>query len=270
MDKQDYYAVLGVTKNASNDDIKKAYRKYAMMYHPDRHSTDTDKKDAEIKFKVINEAYECLSDPQKRAFYDQHGHQSNQNHHNTHQHGWTHTNIHPDQFGDMFNMFGNIFSTHRQPQQQVTVLNISLVDAYTGKQLRLPGGSTINLPAGVRSGSKFFVDQNIYQVNVQAHPKFKRSNDDLLVDVDITAIEAMLGLDVMLTHLNNTMLQFTIPAGIQAGQVVRLAGKGLKNPETDSVGDLLVRIISTSIPKQLTDEQKGIINSLPHRTTLNM
>ena len=76
MAKRDYYEVLGVTKNASESDIKKAYRKAAMKYHPDKfaNSSDAEKKDAEEKFKEINEAYEILSDAQKKAAYDQYGH----------------------------------------------------------------------------------------------------------------------------------------------------------------------------------------------------
>jgi DnaJ-class molecular chaperone len=109
----------------------------------------------------------------------------------------------------------------------------------------------------------------MYQVNVQTHPKFKRANDDLLVDVEIDAFEAMLGLEAFLEHLDRTKLQFRIPAGIQQGQIVKLSNKGMNNPETDKVGDLLVRC-SIVIPRNLTEEQKGVLKKMSRRESINI
>lgn len=277
MSKRDYYEVLGVAKDASDDDIKRAYRKLAMKYHPDR-NTDGDKASAEIKFKEAKEAYECLSDPQKREAYNRHGHASTDPNFNGGfrpggQQWSTHHNVDINEiFSSMFgggNPFSGMFNAGQRPQQQRQLINISLEDAFTGKQVRLSGGLSFNIPAGIRSGTRFVSENIIYQIDVLQHHKFKRSNDDLLVDIEISAIEAMLGIDAELDHLDNTVLQFAIPAGIQNGQIVRLANKGMKNPESDQRGDLLVRI-SITIPKTLTDEQKAFLKTMQRREIVNI
>jgi DnaJ-class molecular chaperone len=277
MSKRDYYEILGVAKGASEDDIKKAYRKLAMKFHPDR-VAEGDKAAAELQFKEAKEAYECLSEPQKRAAYDQHGHASTDP--NFGRGGFNpggaggqfhHTVDINEIFGSMFggnHPFGNMFNQTRA-QQQRHAINISLEDAYIGKQLKLPGGATINIPAGVRHGTRFIHDNAIYDINILQHPKFKRSNDDLLVDIEITAIEAMLSIDVQLDHLDNAVLQFTVPAGIQTGQVVRLGSKGMKNPETDRSGDLMIRITVTT-PKNLTPEQIAFLKTMQPRSMLTI
>jgi molecular chaperone DnaJ len=269
MSKRDYYEILGVAKTADDAAIKKAYRSLASKYHPDK-GGDT------AKFQEIQVAYDNLSDPQKRAAYDQYGHDAPQ------QGGpqWTHNaqHINPDQFRDIFGgmfgggagPFGDIFgNVHQQARQTRHVINMSLEDAFKGKQLRLPAGISINIPAGVRTGTRFFNDTAIYEVNVQPHAKFKRANDDLLVDVEINAIEAMLSIEATLDHLDGSKLQFTIPEGIQNGQVVRLGNKGMKNPETDRFGDLMIRITVTT-PRGLTDEQKAFLKTMQHRESFNI
>jgi DnaJ-class molecular chaperone len=267
---RDYYEILEVPKSATADDIKKAYRKKASILHPDK-GGDT------AKFQEIQEAYATLSDPQKREAYNQYGHNAPQ-----HNGGpqWTHNAQHvdPDMFKEMFgNMFGgagspfgDIFgNVHQQQAKPRHIINMSLEDAYKGKQLRLPGGISINVPAGVRTGTRFHSEQAVYEIQVPPHPKFKRAGDDLLVDVDINAIEAMLSVEALLDHLDSSQLQFTIPAGIQNQQVVRLAGKGMKNPETDRYGDLMVRITVT-IPKSLTDEQIAFLKTMQRRESFNI
>lgn len=258
MSGKDYYAILGLSKAASHNEIKAKYRQYAMKYHPDRNIDD--KISAEIKFKELQEAYACLSDAQKRAVYD-----SNYRSSNSTQHTKTSAHIFKS-FNESGNFANTVNKTYNTQRHNIT---ISLEDAYNGKQLRIPGNMTINIPQGVRTGTKFFAGQNIYQIDILPHYKFKRSNDDLLIDIEITAIEAILGLDAVLTHLNDVILQFTIQPGIQNGQIVRLAGRGMKNPETDNYGDLMVRV-STTIPINLTDDQKAILEAIPHRKIFNI
>ena len=265
MSKRDYYEILGVAKTASDDEIKKAYRSLASKNHPDKGGETA-------KFQELQEAYATLSDPQKRSIYNQHGHDAPQ--------GGPQWSAHsgmgdPEAFKEMFaNMFGqghpfnDIFGQPQQRQQR-HLINMQLEDAYKGKQLRLPGNVAINIPAGVRSGTKFIANDAIYIIEVQPHPKFKRANDDLLIDVEITAIEAMLSVEALLDFLDGSKLQFTIPAGIQNGQVVRLGGKGMKNPENDRFGDLMIRI-SVTTPKTLTNEQIAFLKTMQHRESFTI
>jgi DnaJ-class molecular chaperone len=269
---KDYYSVLGVPKTASEDDIKKAYRKLAMKYHPDRITEESEKAAAEAKFKEAKEAYEILGDKDKREQYDMYGSDAENGNKFTHR-TWTHggADAH-DIFKEMFGgQFEDIFRQGNFSSNRATIhpINISLADAYVGKYLKVDSKTTVQIPRGVRPGTKFYSDNKLYQVNILSHPKFKRSNDDLLVDVEISAFEAILGLEVVLEHLDGAKLQFNIPAGIQTGQIVKLAAKGMKNPETDRTGDLLVRC-SITTPRNLTEEQKVILKQMPRRDSINI
>lgn len=265
MNKKDYYSILGLANNASSDDIKKAYRKLASKYHPDKFIEGIESKTAEEKFKEIKEAYEILSDPQKRARYDSMGK-------NPFQHGTFHSG-NTDSFRDIFSQIFNDhgFDIHvNSPARKPTLsINISLIDAYTGKQVRVDSQTIINIPKGVRSGTKLFSNNQLYIIDVAKHCKFQRSNDDLLVDIEVSAIEAMLGVEVVLEHLDNTMLQFDIPSGIQPGQVIRLANKGMKNPEIDKNGDLMIRV-NIKIPKDLSELEKSMLKNFSRRETINI
>jgi len=272
MSKRDYYEILGLAKDASDDDIKKAYRKLASKYHPDK-LDEAEKIAGEVKFKEAKEAYECLSDPEKREAYNTHGHEPPG--------GFTHANTHFRQGNfnqaDFNEIFGSIFGGRhfdfnngtftQQPRQQIYRLNISLVDAYVGRTLTLDGNITLNIPPGIRSGTKMYAGGKLIQVEVLPHIKFKRANDDLLVDIEIGAVEAMLGVAATLDHLDGSKLQFSVPGGIQQGQIVKLAGKGMKNPETDKHGDLLIRV-TISIPRTLTQEERAALKSVTHRESI--
>ena len=202
MSKKDYYEILGLAKGSSEDEIKKAYRQLASKYHPDKITGadgSPEKKQAEEKFKEVKEAYETLSDVDKRQQYDIHGHTDD----SFHQPQWSHrTSGHPAQFEEMFKSFFSQNSQFnegffgQQPKQQIIhVVNISLADAYVGRTIKVDQTAVINIPKGARSGTKFFANNKLYRVDVQQHHKFKRANDDLLVDVEINAIEAMIGVD---------------------------------------------------------------------------
>lgn len=274
MTRKDYYSVLGLSKNASDDDIKKAYRKLASRYHPDKYQDgDPLKSDAEAKFKEAKEAYEILSDSQKRTQYDSFGRENPFAHH-------TYTgkrDFDEEQFRHIFEtMFtngdfrfdDNLYKQKHQSKPTFSI-SISLADAYTGKSVKVDNTTVVNIPKGVRSGTKLYVDGKIFRIDVSQDLKFKRSNDDLLVDIVIDAIEAILGVDAILEHLDGVKLQFTIPPGIQNGQVIRLAGKGMKNPEFEKVGDLHVRV-TIKIPRGLSDADKQLLKSLPRRETINI
>lgn len=268
--KQDYYVTLGLAKNASDDEIKKAYRKLSMKYHPDRLASESQEAQAagEAKFKEAKEAYEQLSDPQRRAAYDQYGHDAPQHHFQSH--GGAMPQDMEDVLRTMFgggNPFGDIFGQQRQ-QAPRKVINITLEQAYTGFQFT-DQNVQFQIQAGTRHGTKYFHDGIIYQIGVYAHPKFKRANDDLLLEIEINAFEAMLGIDASLEHLDKAQLQFAIPAGIQTGQIVRLSGRGMRNPENDRVGDLHVRV-SVATPKSLTNEQIEVLKTMPRRVSFNI
>lgn len=288
MSKKDYYKILGLEKNASEEDIKKAYRKLASKYHPDKipgENGSPEKKAAEASFKEVGEAYDTLSTPEKRSVYDTYGHTEPGFNPNATR-GWSHstgtsTGTHSnDGFDEIlksffgrggFNTGGFNSDYFNQPQKQqvVYVANISLAEAYTGKTINVEPNVTLNIPKGVRSGTKFYVDNKVFRIDVQPHYKFKRSNDDLLVDIEIGAIEAMLGVDAILDHLDSVKLQFTIPPGIQAGQIIKLSGKGMKNPETDKNGDILVRI-TISIPRTLSDSERAALKTVSHKDSINI
>ena len=270
MSKKDYYEVLGLAKGSSEDEIKKKYRQLAMQFHPDRNSDP----DAEEKFKEAKEAYEILSDPTKRAQYDTYGHAGEPA--NPFGHGRTHTWNTQGTDTDINEIFKSFFGKEfynggatQPPRQQTHVIHITLEEAYAGKQLKVDTKYSVNIPKGVRSGTKFYAEGKIYRVDIMPHHKFKRSNDDLLVDVTIDAIEAMLGVEAILSHVDHAKLQFTIPPGIQPGQIIKLSGKGMTNPETDKPGDVLVRVAVT-IPKVLTDSQKEALKGLIHRSSINI
>lgn len=264
MNKRDYYEVLGLAKNAAESDIKASYRRLASKHHPDKVQDASEKTAAEIKFKEAKEAYETLIDPTKRAQYDQFGHSTPGAHNPTQE---DLAEIFKTFFTHGHNFNGDIFN--QRPRHPTFIINISLVDAYIGRQVTIDSKVVINIPKGVRSGTKFFVDNKFYLVEIQPHFKFKRSNDDLLVDLQISAIEAMLGVSAVLEHLDGINLQFNIPEGIQTGQIVKLSNRGMRNPETDKVGDMLVRI-AVVIPRNLTDSEKTIIKTLQHRESVNV
>jgi molecular chaperone DnaJ len=275
MSKRDYYEVLGLAKNASDDDIKQAYRRLASKYHPDKVQGETEKASVEVKFKEAKEAYECLSEPEKRSLYDQHGFNNPQN---SFAHGRSNGQHHHWSFGeagDMHRVFEEIFRGNagggftRANARPVMAITIGLRDAYLGRTVKPDANTTVVIPAGIRSGTKLFVDGKLYQIDVCQDAKFKRALDDLMVEISISAIEAMLGVDATLEHLDNTKFQFSIPAGIQSGQIVRLARKGMKNPETNTTGDLLVRV-GVIIPRDLSAADKIALEGLSHRSSITI
>lgn len=268
-----YYDTLGVAKDATQDDIKKAYRKLAQKYHPDRNK-DTD---ATTKFQEIQKAYQTLKDPQKRAEYD-----------NPQPQGFggpggysfrtgdgVHVNVTGmegmdindilDQLHGGFGGFGRRQQQQRRPMAKVT---ISLEEAYEGTKRSL-NGKDFNIPKGVRTGNKLAVDEFIIVVQVAGHPKFKRVNDDLITVVEVTAIEAMLGVECTVTGLDGKTIKFTVPQGTQHGQTIRLRGKGMPNPEINYTGDLLVQV-GVRIPSNLTDEEREAIMQLPRREIIDI
>ncbi len=250
-----HYAVLGVAKDASQDDIKKQYRKLARKYHPDR----SEEADAEAKFKEINTAYQTLKNPKKRAEYDNPQPQFKEFSFRTDGGGQS---IH-----DMLRqaMGGGRFQ--QQKQQPMAHVNISLEEAFTGTTRTL-NTSEFTIPAGIRSGNHLFVDGFIIIINIARHHKFQRSHDDLLTGVEITAIEAMLGIECQMKNIDGKTIKVKIPAGIQHGKLVRATGMGMPNPEINIRGDLLIQVV-VKTPENLTNDEKASIIKVNHRKSFD-
>ncbi len=306
MEYKDYYKILGVDRNASKEDIKKAYRKLALKTHPDRNPGD---KKAEEKFKEINEAYQVLSDPEKRARYDQLGASYNQwqqggapaggfnweEWFNTSPSGNVRVGGLEDILGDDFSeFFQRIFggmsgmgdaSTRRggsqrsrrvaapSYQQDVT---ISLTEAYKGATRRLDIDGRhleVKIPAGAKTGTKVRVANSIptaqggqkgdlyLVINVAEDPRFEVKGSDLHANVTIDLYTAVLGGEVTVQTLSGNVV-LSIPAGIQPGQSIRLAGRGLPIlNNAGKYGDLYAHI-KVKIPSNLTPKQKELFQEL--------
>ena len=294
MDYKDYYKILGVERSASADEIRKAYRKLAMQYHPDRNQGN---KQAEEKFKEINEAYQALSDPQKRARYDQLGSEySNWQRRGApgdfdwsqwfsgQQAGRGGTRV---EYGDLNDLFGgggfsdffqSIFGggmggaatgtrTRSAPAYQQPVV-ISLQEAHDGALRSLQSNGRrveVRIPAGVKTGSKVRVagagpeGLDLYLiVEVAEDARFEREGNDLRTSATIDAFTAMLGGEVKVETMGGKVT-LKIPAGTQPEQVFRLAGRGMPHLKgAHTKGDLFVRV-KVRIPKQLSSKQKTLL-----------
>ncbi|MDD2923176.1 MAG: DnaJ C-terminal domain-containing protein [Anaerolineales bacterium] len=286
MDYKDYYKILGVDRKASADDIRKAYRKLAMQHHPDKNQND---KKSEEKFKEINEAYQVLSDAEKRARYDQLGSAYSDFRSSGGRPGdfrWDDwrgaggsggnvnmNDVFGGGFSDFFSaIFGDAMrSSMRTPQaaqgyeQEV---DITFDEAYHGAVRRLQTNGRklqVNIPAGVKTGSKVRVanagpdGSDLYlMVNITNEGKFERKGQDLYTTSTLSVFTLLLGGDADVeTPTGNVKL--SIPAGTQPDQVFRLAGRGmphLKDPKTK--GDLFVKL-KVQIPKYLSSKQRELI-----------
>ncbi len=285
MEYKDYYKILGVERNASVDDIRSAYRKLAMKYHPDKNPGD---KKAEEKFKEINEAYQVLSDAEKRARYDQLGSAYSSFRSSggrpsdfrwSDYAGGGGVNM-DDLFGggggfsDFFRMiFGEAarssgYGYAQQPAAYEQEVQITFDEAYHGTMRQLQTGTKkfqVKIPAGVKTGSKVRVPNaapdgsDLYLVVNITDEKFERKDYDLYTTVTVNVFTLILGGDVEVETPSGKKVMLSIPAGTQPEQVFRLAGRGmphLKDPNTK--GDLYVKL-KVQIPKYLTPKQRELI-----------
>lgn len=308
MEYKDYYKILGVERNASKDEIKRAYRKLALKTHPDRNPGD---KKAEELFKDINEAYQVLSDAEKRSRYDQLGESYTQWQQGGAPAGgfrwedWFTTepagNVRVEMGGledilggEFSEFFSRIFggmpnmgapstgrgSTRRNGriqapsyQQDVT---ISLTEAYLGatRQIQVDGRRLeVKIPPGAKTGTKVRVAKSIptgiggqkgdlyLLIHVADDPRFEVKGDDLHTEVTIDLYTAVLGGEVTVQTLSGKVV-LTIPAGIQPGQSIRLASRGMPHLNSPAnKGDLYAHI-KVQIPHNLTPRQKELFQEL--------
>jgi curved DNA-binding protein len=297
---EDYYQILGVKKDASQDEIKKAYRKLAMKYHPDHSKGD---KAAEEKFKKISEAYAVLSDKEKRKEYDTFGSE-----------GFRQRFSQEDifrgfDFGDIFREFGfggGDFSSGRSGgrqfhfgggsgfnfgggQQQARVkgsdlvyelpLTLREVAAGTSKVITFQhqGGTenlTVKIPPGLISGKKLRLAGKgspspyggpagdlFIKSKVLNDPVFETEKQDLYLNRELKLSEAILGTTISVPTIDGKQLSLKIPAGTKHGTKMRLSGHGLPGMKSSKKGDLFVRI-QVNIPKHLSAQQKKLVEEL--------
>lgn len=278
--QRDYYDILGVSKQASAEEIKKAYRRLALAYHPDRNKAP----DAEAKFKEVNQAYEVLSDSKKRQTYDQFGHAAFEGGAapggfggfggfqtgRTGPFTYTYTNYgNPGSqpfgdfdFSDPFEIFESFFGGgfRRAQAKPRYSLEVDFMEAAHGTKRTLvhQGKShTINIPAGADDGTRIRYQDFDVTINVRPHPDFKRDGADVYLDYDIPFTTAALGATIEVPTIDKTV-KVKVRPGTQPGTMIRLQGQGVARLRGSGRGDQYVRLLVT-IPKSLNTRQKQLL-----------
>lgn len=287
--KKDFYEVLGVSKTASAEELKKAYRKLALEWHPDRNKA----AGANEKFKEINEAYAVLSDKQKRATYDQFGSdafapgsgmgggagQGPFGGQGPFQYSYSSSGGNPfgSDFVDPFEIFeqffGGGFGGARgggRQRRNAYEISISFMDAVHGvtKEVMVPKGQagegsikkTIKIPAGVDSGSRIRFDEFDIVISVQKSNEFAREGDDVVVSHEISFTKAALG-GIEEVQTIDKPVKIRIPAGTQSGTLIRLRSQGVPHVRGGGKGDEYVKIV-LKVPTRLSHRQKELLDEL--------
>lgn len=295
MEFVDYYKVLGLARNASDDEIKAAYRKLARKYHPDLNPNDAK---AEEKFKQVSEAYEVLSNPASRRKYDLLG----KNWKRFQDGGFPGGG----DFGDISDIFGNFgdgFSdffkrffggaTGTNPQanggrkggNKVAKIHVTMLDAFTGgeKLIRVDGNVIkLKVKPGVAHGQKLRMKGKgspspdggpagdlILTVNVLPDTRYERKGDDLYMDVPVTLYQAVLGATLTVHTIDGKSLKVPVPPETQPETVLRLKGRGMPNYEKpDTRGHLYVRL-KVKLPTNLTAQEKELFEELAAQRKVN-
>ncbi|MBC7903762.1 MAG: J domain-containing protein [Gemmatimonadaceae bacterium] len=280
---KDFYSILGIAKTATAEDIKKAYRKLALKFHPDKNQGN---KEAEEKFKGISEAYEVLSDPENRKKYDRFGENWNkmdqaqaQRQSGPRQGSYSYESD-PFSGGGFEDIFESLFSGSGKKrgasrgQDTQAEMSITLEEAFSGAskifeinnqttRIKLkPGtyqGLKIRLPEKGRSGT---TPGDLYiTINVQSHPLYRVEGDNLHQKITVDLYTAVLGGEVEVRSLSG-QFKIKLPHGTQPGKLLRLKGKGMPvyNKPTNH-GDLLLEI-DVAIPKALSEEERNLFQKL--------
>lgn len=298
----DYYKILGVSRTASADEIKKAFRKLARTHHPDAGGD-------EQKFKEINEAYEVLSDDKKRQMYDQYG--------------TANSNQIPQGWGDIFGGgfgggsggfsgswadileslrngegafggdwgfggFGNQPRVVRGQDMNVT-LNVTFEEAFEGTEkrvtVRIPGKSeadtlTVKIPAGAVDGGRLRfkgkggLGENggepgdlLVTTKISEHPYYSRDKADVVVNLPVTVAEAALGAQIVVPAPDGTKVRVKVPEGTQNETVLTIRGKGAPDVQKKgSFGDLKIKVL-VSTPVNMNEKQKQAMEEFLAATT---
>jgi len=281
----DYYTILGVSKNAGDHEIKAAYRKQALKWHPDRNKSP----EAAEKFKEINKAYEVLADPKKKQMYDQYGSDvfergAGQQGYGGYQQGpftYTYTNFGGQEspfegvdfggFSDPFEIFEQFFGFSSpfgrrgrgQKRRTVYETEITFDEAVHGveKEVVIKGErKTIKIPAGVDTGNRIRFSDFDLQVQVKQHPYFRRDGQDIYLEKNISYPLAVLGGVVDVPTISGTV-KLKIRQGTQSGSTVRLRGEGIPYPNSSRKGDQYV-IYKVRIPERISSHARRLLEEL--------
>lgn len=285
MAKRDYYEVLGVSKNASDDEIKKAYRKLAIKYHPDKNPGD---KEAEEKFKEVSEAHEVLSDKQKRARYDQFGHAGVNGGAggggNPFQNGNFNFNGQSFNFdfggaGGFEDILSNLFGFGggpRRPRRGAdyqTTVTLTFEEAIFGTTRTIDNNGKdlkVKIPAGIDDGMSIRLNGkggeapdggepgDLYvRVRVKPHKTLTREGSIILSEEKISMVDAALGCEIEVETVDGK-ITMKVPAGTQSGTPFKLSGHGVPFRADGDRGPHIVTVI-VETPKNLSKKQKELL-----------
>lgn len=298
MEFKDYYNVLGVSRNATQEQIKKAFRKLAVKYHPDKNPGN---KEAEARFKEITEAQEVLGDPEKRKRYDQLGENWNHTEGETYDDWFTRNAdifrgedsysfttdaedifMRMGGFSDFFeSLFGNPFAGRRKTNPRKgndfrAELSITAQQARNGTEQIVTGGYSrikIRIPSGIRDGQVLRVPNqgspgilggppgDLYlTVRILDQTPFQQQENDLLIDLHIDLFTAVLGGRREVKTPEGKKIRLKIPQGTDTGTILRVPGMGYGTAYGQK-GDLLIRV-QVHIPKNISSEQSALFKKL--------
>ncbi len=302
MEFKDYYKILGVDKNATKDEIKKAYRKLAKKYHPDSNPND---KASEEKFKELTEANEVLSDPEKRKKYDTLGSNWKQYEHAGSRGlavqeagGYQYSGDINDLFGnvggfsDFFESFfgggfrseadgspfGNTRARAQKGSDYESTLNITLEEAHRGgeRQLKVDGQKIkVKITPGIQEGQKLRLKAlggqgrsggekgDLYlKIHVTEHPWFERKGDDLYFNLNVDLYTAVLGGKEKIETIDGKRLMVTIDKGTDSGTTLRIKGMGMARTGNPGSRGDLFVKVMVNVPKNLSKQEIELFEKL--------
>jgi molecular chaperone DnaJ len=275
--EKDYYKVLGVSKSASKDEIKRAYKKLARQYHPDANKGD---EAAEQRFKEISEAHSVLANDERRKEYDQIRAYAESGRVPFGFGGGRDQRVHVGDFGDLFGDAGGVgdlfeevfgFSGRRRKGQDIeTEAHLTFEEAVEGTTFELAGGTKVRVPAGVKNRSRIKVTGKggpgpqggvpgdlFVRVNVEPHAFFSMAGKgDLAIKLPVRFTEAALGARVQVPTMDG-VVKVKIPPGTRAGKKLRVKGKGGPRP-SGGRGDLIVEV-DVEVPQKLSRREKELL-----------